>query len=89
MLARWRTELECRASGEGDFSEDEGIFSPALSSNCSSRDIGLGSITDLLSDDEHGSVISMSLESNTTSVKDQSGETWCCLFNVYKICTST
>jgi hypothetical protein len=75
MLARWRTELECRASGEGDFSEDEGIFSPALSSNCSSRDIGLGSITDLLSDDEHGSVISMSLESDTTSVKDQSGET--------------
>jgi len=72
MLARWRTELECHASGEGDFSEDEGIFSPALSSNCSSRDIGLGSITDLLSDDEHGSVISMSMESNTTSVKDRS-----------------
>jgi hypothetical protein len=75
MLARWRTELECPGNGEGDFSEDEGIFSPALSSNCSSRDIGPGSITELLSDDEHGSVISMRLESNTTCVKDRSGET--------------
>jgi len=75
MLARWRTELECRASGEGDFSEDEGIFSPALSSNGSFRDTALCSITDLLSDDEHGSVISVSLESNITSVKDRSGET--------------
>jgi hypothetical protein len=75
MLARWRTELECLTNGEGDLSEDEGIFSPALSSNCSSRDIGLGSITELLSDDEHSSVISVRLESNTTSVKDQSGET--------------
>ena len=75
MLERWRKELKCRASGEGDFSEDEGIFSPAQSSNCSSRDTGLGSITDLLRDDEHGSCISMSLESNMTSVKDRSGET--------------
>ena len=75
MLERWRKELKSRESGEGDFSEDEGIFSPAQSSNCSSRDIGLGSITDLLRDDEHGSCISMSLESNMTSVKDRSGET--------------
>ena len=75
MLTCWRTELGGHASGEGNFSEDEGIFSPAPSSNCSSRDTGLGSITDPLSDDKHDSVISMSLESNTTSVKDRSGET--------------
>jgi len=75
MLTLWRKELRWRASGEGGFSEDEGIFSPALSSNCSSRDIGPGSITDLSSDDKHGSVISVSLESSITGVKDQSGET--------------
>ena len=74
MLARWRTELQCLVNS-GDFSEDEGIFSPALSSSCSSRDTGLGSITELLSDDDDSSVISVRLESNTSSVKDQNGKT--------------
>jgi hypothetical protein len=73
MLARWRTELGCRAKVEGDFSEDEWVSSPVMFSKCSSRDVGLG--RDLLPNDEHGSVISVSLESNTTSVKDRSGET--------------
>jgi hypothetical protein len=75
MLARWHTELGCLVNGEDEFSEDEGIFSPALASSCSSRDTGLSSITDLLSDDDHSSVVSVRLESNTSSVKDQSGKT--------------
>jgi hypothetical protein len=75
MLTRWQTELGRLVNGEADFSEDEGIFSPEVASSCSSRDTGLGSIAELLSDDDHTSVISESPELNTSSGKDQSGKT--------------
>lgn len=87
MLARWRTELGCLVNGEGDLSEDEGIFSPEVASSCSSRDTGPGSIAELLSDDDHNSVISISLDSNTSNVKDHTGKTFCRWFRavVYKL----
>jgi hypothetical protein len=80
MLARWRIELGCLVNGEGDISEDEGIFSPEVPSSCSSRDTGPGSVTELFSDDDRNSVISISLDSNTSSVKDHNGKTSCCCF---------
>jgi hypothetical protein len=75
MLARWCTELRCLVNGKGDFSEDEGIFSPEMASSCSSRDTGLGSVSELLSDDDHNSVISVNLESVTSCGKEQSCKT--------------
>jgi hypothetical protein len=80
MLARWRVELGCLVNGEGDISEDEGIFSPEIASSCSSRDTGPGSVTELLSDDDHNSVISVSLDSNTSIVTDHSGKISCSWF---------
>jgi hypothetical protein len=80
MLARWRMELTCLVNGKGDFSEDEGIFSPETASSCSSRDTGLGSVSELLSDDDQNPVISVNLESVTSCVKEQSGKTSCFCF---------
>jgi hypothetical protein len=89
MLARWRVELGCLANGKGDFSEEEqeeeeegggGIFSPEMASSCSSRDTGLGSVSEILSDDDHSSVISVNLESRTSCAKEQSGKASCYCF---------
>lgn len=80
MLTRWRMELRCLLNGKGDFSEEEeeeGIFSPEMASSCSSRDTGLGSVSELLSDDDHNSVISINLEPLTSHVKEQSGKASC------------
>ncbi|XP_023718040.1 uncharacterized protein LOC111870189 isoform X2 [Cryptotermes secundus] len=73
MLARWRLELTHLVNGKGDFSEDEEIFSPETASSCSSRDTGMGSVSELLSDDDQNPVTSVNLESVTSCVKEQSG----------------
>jgi hypothetical protein len=76
-------ELRYLENGKGDFSEEEeegGIFSPEMASSCSSRDTGLGSVSELLSDDDHNSVIAVNLESLTSGVKKQSGKASCCCF---------
>lgn len=81
MLACWRMELRCLVNSKGDFSEEEeeeGIFSPEMASSCSSRDTGLGSVSELLSDDDHNSVMAVNLESLTSCVKEQSGKASCC-----------
>lgn len=80
MLARWRLELTHLVNGKGDFSEDEEIFSPETASSCSSRDTGMGSVSELLSDDDQNPVTSVNLESVTSCVKEQSGKTSCCCF---------
>lgn len=79
-LARWRLELARLVNGKGDFTEDEEIFSPETASSCSSRDTGLGSVSELLSDDDQNPVTSVNLESVTSHVKEQSGKTSCCCF---------